>query len=163
MTLRALVCRPTRAELLDDEARELLARQFHAAYRRNQRRRKAAGDPAMAPWDELLPALQRSNLALADDVPTKLALIGRRLARPGERLELRDDEVELLAEAGHGRYNVERLEAGWQSGDRHLLRRVSPHLRPWDELSEEARQYDREAVRTIDAALAAAGWGVAAA
>ena len=49
---------------------------------------------------------------------------------------------------------------GWQSGDRHLLRRVSPHLRPWDELSEDARQYDREAVRTIDAALAAAGWGV---
>jgi len=140
--------------------REQLARQFHAAYRRRQRGRKDASDPAMAPWEELLPVLQRSNLALADDVPGKLALVGRRLARPGSRLALRSDEVELLAEAEHGRYNVERLEGGWQSGDRHLLRRVTPHLRPWDELSDEAREYDREAVRTIDMALAAAGWGV---
>jgi hypothetical protein len=41
-----------------------------------------------------------------------------------------------------------------------LLRRVSPFLRPWDELSPEVREYDREAVLAIDAALAAAGLGV---
>jgi hypothetical protein len=42
-----------------------------------------------------------------------------------------------------------------------VQRRATPYLRPWDELSEEAREWDRDAVRSIDGALAATGWGVA--
>ena len=93
--------------------------------------------------------------AFADAVPGMLALVGRRLARGGARLALRDDEVELLAEAEHGRRTVEALEGGPRRG----CGEGAPP-RPWAELSDVAREYDRGPVRTIDAALAAAGWGV---
>ena len=88
---------------------EELARYFHFDYRRRQLklRRKPPGDPALAPWDELLPTFQRSNRAQADDIPNKLAVIGKRVAQPGARLILTDEEVELLAELEHGRYNLD--------------------------------------------------------
>ena len=161
MTLRSFLIYPYPHERLPEGLREDVARHLHAAYRRNQRRRKAASDPAMAPWEELLPVLQRSNLAQADDIPTKLALVGRRLAPDGGRLVLSGDQLELLSELEHGRYNLERLSAGWEHGERQLVRRATPYLKPWDELSDEAREWDRDAVRSIDPALAAVGWGVA--
>ena len=157
MTLRALF-RWTRAP---EEIREELARCLHADYRRKQRRRKPAGDPALAPWERLLPALQRSNLHQADDIPNKLALIGKRLAKPGGRLQLGDEEVETLAEVEHGRYVLERLTSGWQLGERNVSRLESHDLVPWDELDEKTKDYDREAVRNLDSALAAVRWGVA--
>jgi hypothetical protein len=73
---------------------------------------------------------------------------------------LNDDQVEQLAEMEHGRFNLERLTDGWQIGDREVVRLATPHLRPWDELDDDVKEYDREAVRNIPAALASAGWGV---
>jgi hypothetical protein len=37
----------------------------------------------------------------ADDIPNKLAAVGKRLPRPGHRLKLTYDDVELLAEIEH--------------------------------------------------------------
>jgi len=118
------------------------------------------GDAALAPWDQLLPALQRSNLSQAGDIPNKLATIGKRLARQGAPLRLDDEQIELLAEIEHGRWNVERLRGGWQLGEREVTRLVSSYLKPWAELDDEAREFDREAVRNLAPALAEAGWGV---
>lgn len=160
MTLRSFLGPPEDVEPLPAEMLEQIARYIHNDYRRKQRRRKAAGDAALAPWDELLPVLQRSNLSQAADIPNKLALVGKRAVEGGGRLVLSDAQVELLSEIEHGRYNHERLADGWDMGARQVTRRVTPHLKPWDELNEEARDYDREAVRNIDGALAAIGWGV---
>jgi hypothetical protein len=129
MTVRALVCWPTPSERLAPELRAALARQLRLAGRG-----------------------ERSTLAFVDAVPGTLALVGRRLARSGARLALSGDELELLAEAEHGRAAIERLGRGSRPG--------AQPLRPWSELGEHAKEYDRRAVRTIDAALAAAGWGV---
>jgi hypothetical protein len=157
MTLRAFLT----SSRLPDQLREPIARHFHNDYRRHQRGRKPPDDPALAPWEDLLLGLRISNLAQADDIPNKLALVGKRLVKDGAPLQLSDDQVELLAEVEHGRWNVERLSAGWELGVREVGRSASPDLKPWAELDEQTRNYDREAVRGICGALAAVGWGVA--
>jgi hypothetical protein len=161
MTLRAFFRWSAPPEDLPYELRDSVARFVHADYRRRQRGRKPPGDAALAPWDQLLPALQRSNLDQAGDIPNKLAAIGKRLDSSDERLELDEQQIELLAEIEHGRWNVERLRGGWQLGEREVSRLVSSYLQPWADLDEEAKEFDREAVRNIAPALAAAGWGVA--
>ncbi len=161
MTLRAFFRWSAAPEDLPGELRDRVARYVHADYRRKQLGRKQPGDPALAPWEQLLPALQRSNLSQADDIPNKLAVVGKRLARSGgSPLQLDHEEVEVLAEMEHGRWNLERLRGGWQPGERQVSRLVTSYLKPWTELDEQAKDYDREAVRNIAPALADAGWGV---
>ena len=157
MTVRAFL----RPSSVPGELRERIARHLHREYRRRHRARKDSGDPSLAPWEELLPALKDSNRAQADDIPNKLALIGRRLVRAGAELVLTAAEVELLAEVEHGRWNAERLADGWRAGQRQAEHRTSPNLRAWSELADEVRDWDREAVADLPAALADTGWGVA--
>jgi hypothetical protein len=133
----------------------------------NQRDRKNPDDPAVAPYERLLPAFQQSVTAQAQDIANKLALLGKRTvgpsengARSGEPLYLEPAQVELLAEVEHGRYNHERLNAGWTLGPRQVNRLITPFLVPWSRLAEEYREWDREAVRAIEPALSAAGLGV---
>jgi hypothetical protein len=160
MTIRAFIA-STRLDGDEADLRESVARYLHNDYRRKQRGRKAPGDPALAPWDQLLGLLKDSNRAAADDIPSKLALVGKRLVRGGPAWDPSDEEVEMLAEAEHGRWNVERLGAGWELGERQVVRAATPDLLAWSELSDEKRQWDRESVRNIPPALADAGWGVA--
>jgi hypothetical protein len=159
MTIRAFL-HQTRAP---EEIRERLARFMHNEYRISQLKpnRKVADDPALAPWDRLPAALKESDFAQVDDIPNKLAIVGKRLAKGGRTLALTEDQIERLAEVEHGRYNVERLMAGWRLGDRHIRRLTSPHLKPWHDLTYEIQEYDREAVRNIGTALEDQGWGVA--
>jgi hypothetical protein len=145
---------------LPAELRELVARYLHNQYRRRARGRKAPTDPALAHWEDLLPSLKASNRAQADDIPNKLALIGWRISKAGQPLRISPAERLLLAEAEHGRWNIERLMTGWQLGDRQARRKWSPFLKPWSELDDTARAYDLEAVDDIGAALFEAGWGV---
>jgi hypothetical protein len=157
MTIRAFL---RWSSLGDPDLRESIAKGIHGDYRRRHRRRKSTNDPALAPWEHLVPALQQSNLAQADDIPSKLDAVGRRLRQNGSDLKLTTEEISLLAELEHGRWNVERLLAGWRQGERESARLVTPFLKPWAELTEEEKAYDREAVETMAPALRAAGWGV---
>jgi hypothetical protein len=145
---------------LPSDLGEVVARYVHDDYRRRSRGRKPVTDPAVAPWEDLLASIKGSNRAQADDIPNKLALIGKKITRGGPVLELTADEVELLAEVEHGRWNIERLSAGWRSGERQVRQALTPHLKPWAELDDATREYDRDAVRNIGPALAEAGWGV---
>jgi voltage-gated potassium channel Kch len=157
MTVRAFIS----WSRLPDELRDEIGEFIHNAYRRQQRIRKPPGDPALAPWGELMPSLRASNLAQADDIPSKLALIGKEIRAGGEPLKLTDSQLETLAEAEHGRWTIERLSAGWVPGQRQVIAGISPDLKPWRDLDNETRQYDLDAIRTIPASLAAVGWGVA--
>jgi hypothetical protein len=140
---------------------ELVACHIHNEYRRNERGRRPPTDPGVAPWGDLLPSLQGSNRAQANDIPNKLALIGKKIAQDGHPLQLTPEEGWLLAEAEHGRWNIERLTAGWRSGERSIRRGLSPDLKPWADLDDEARSNNLRAVMDIGPALAEAGWGVA--
>ena len=160
MTLRAFLTFPGKPRLPRTVTEEI-AQDIHRNYRDKDSGRKDPDDPALARWDRLLPSLQDSNIAQADDLPNKLALVGKQPVEGGARLRLEPDEVELLAEVEHGRWNHERLTRGWRFGHRHVTRLETPHLRPWKDLSDESRSYDREAVRSIDTLLQGVGYGVA--
>jgi hypothetical protein len=165
MTVRAFL-RPGTWPRALAELREPLAAELHRRYVVRQRTRKPPGDPALLPWPALSPWLQRSNLALVDDIPAKLAAVGLRLDESGAAASVPElgrilaDQIELLAELEHGRYTAERLAAGWTNGVRNPARFLSPHLHPWTELDEETKEYDREVVRDLPAVLAAYGVGV---
>ncbi len=58
----------------------------------------------------------------------------------------------------HGRWVVERLEDGWRLGaTRDVTKKTSPYLVPWSLLSDELKERDRTAVRTIPELLAQEG------
>ena len=146
---------------LPDGTLERIAQAIHARYLRNQRDRKPPADPAMQAWEALPEGLRESNRAQARDIGAKLRAIGWRIAPmdgSGPAAGFTPAEIEQLAILEHQRWVEERRRAGWVSGPvRDPERKLTPYLVPWEELAEEVREYDREAVRAIPAVLAEAG------
>jgi ppGpp synthetase/RelA/SpoT-type nucleotidyltranferase len=145
---------------LDPALRDRVARQVHDSYRVKRRDTIVSDDPALADWDHLAGALKLSNLAQVDDIATKMRVLGYEMV-PAEgtptAVRFSDKEVEKLAEREHGRWNVERLRAGWKLGPRDVAAKTSPYLVAWDELSEDVKQYDRDAVLAIPDLLTSVG------
>jgi len=144
---------------------ERLAEAIHEQYLADQSGRKAAGDPSMYPWDELDFSLKESNRKQADQIQEKLERVRCGLYPVVEEgaplFEFTREEVEILAEMEHERLVSEREADGWVYGEtRDVDAKISPHLRPWDELTEEVKEYDRETVRGIPEFLAKVGFEV---
>jgi ppGpp synthetase/RelA/SpoT-type nucleotidyltranferase len=166
-TLRAYLASPlpTPAPKLPQEARDRLARAIHERYLENQRDRKPADDPAMAPWESLRDDLKESNRQQADFIVVLLAEIGCKVVEasdPGAGPpELTDARIEGWAEREHGRWNLERLRADWSwAPERDAEAKRTPDLVGWPDLPDEIREYDRETVRAIPDHLSAAGLAV---
>lgn len=119
-------------------------------------------DPVMMPWDRLRSDLKQSNLEHAAYIGEILdyAGFGIRPITEGTR-ELPDgfkEKVELMAEMEHGRWNVERIRAGWKYGlVKDSEKRISPFLVPWSELPDKIRGYDRTTIENYPAVLAQVG------
>ena len=65
------------------------------------------------------------------------------------------DEVEIMAEMEHARWNTERLRNGWQWGERrYIIKKTSPYLVPWSQLPDKVKEWDRHTVRNIPELLA---------
>ena len=170
--------------LLGTTALDVLAQEAHAAYSRFSRDRDgASANPSVTAWDDLPEHLRESNRRQVMHIGAKLRAAGcavapvpggpampaDELARalgcpvlPPEGLEertLTDDEVERLARVEHDRWVAERLFDGWTyaPGPKDIVRRTTPDLAPWEELSEEVRELDRNVVRAIPAILARVG------
>jgi hypothetical protein len=55
-----------------------------------------------------------------------------------------------MAELEHGRWNVERLLAGWKWGlINDEANKISPYIIPWSQLTEDLKEYDRDAARQM--------------
>jgi len=154
---------------LFDADSDALPRQFHEAYRRG------APDHASAnmPWEELREEHRESNRRLVMHLPAKLASSGFDLRtwidaqhKPGgldaEGAQLvvlpnfaaEPHLLEALAELEHERWMMERRLGGWQPGNkRDNVRRIHPDLRPYADLSEHSKQFDREIIIAAAAAL----------
>jgi hypothetical protein len=118
-------------------------------------------DPAMVDWDELGDDLKESNryhVSFSTEV-LRSAGFGVRKAQGTGLTSVSFDkkEIELMAEMEHGRWNVERLRAGWKIGPRDPANKQSPYLVPWSELTEEVRQWDRDSVIAFPEVLKKAG------
>jgi len=147
------------------EERERVAAALHERYVERQRLRKPTADPALSPWPELSVWLRASNLAVVDDIPNKLAVVGLQLCqlaeggRPWPPGWPENSELQLLAEMEHGRFTVERLLSGWARGSRDPGRFLSPYLRPWEDLDDATKQYDCEVIRDLPDVLTEVGLG----
>ncbi len=140
-------------------AEEALARRIHERFLASGR--YPHPDPALRPWDDLREDLKDSNRS---QVVSLVQALGRRGLQPAPAgdprpaVALAADDIEVLAEMEHGRWNAERLAAGWRWGAvRDPAGRRSPYLQAWTDLPEPIREYDRENVRAWPGLLQEAG------
>lgn len=162
----SLLDRACRPEALLNGPREQLAQAIHADYVR--RRRDAGGpadDPALAAWDDLPETLRESNRAQAADLGQKLRAVHCELV-PAAQWDpppqpFTDNEIEHLAVLEHERWVKHRRAEGWrQAPVRDPDRKLTPYLLPWDELTEDVKDLDRDAIRALPGFLARAGFSI---
>lgn len=145
--------------------RKKLARAIHERYRKNQEGKKSVDDPAMQPWEKLREDLKESNRQQADQIPEKLQAVGYGIRQaasgPPSGLKLTLEELEILARMEHDRWMAEKVQSGWRYGlPRDDAKKLHPCLVPWEELPEEEKDKDRQAVRQIPELLAQAGFEI---
>lgn len=154
-------------DLLLDTAGEAVARARHEAYVRAELAagHTPAGNPSLVSWDELPETLKESNRRYADAIGRAVLELGGRLVpldplAPPPEVDLEPDVVERLARAEHERWTRDLRDDGWQptTGAKDPVLRRHPQLVPWEQLDEDERRKDREAVRTLPAVLAVAGY-----
>lgn len=121
-------------------------------------------DPAnrsARPWDELDETFRQASRDAVAHAPAKLASAGidpalwrgvNGLPRlPAGVLLFHDDaECEVLARLEHERWNAQRRMDGWRrtsAPSKDTVLRLHPDLRPYDELSEQVKEYDRVYIR----------------
>ncbi len=151
--------------ILPTGARERLARYAHALFLEENRHKHT--DPAMQSWENLRKDLQDSNLNQVDQMVRHLQSHGFRIVplaldSPIFSFGPNDDGlVEKMAEAEHGRWNVERIGNGWRFGaTRDQERKIHPSIVSWKNLDEKSKQWDRNVIRRYPAMLAEAGLGI---
>ena len=142
--------------------RETIAKAIHENYRRIKTTNSLSQGPEIADWDKLREDFKESNLQQADHILKKLHQIGYKVNKVGNLpispVTFTDNEIEIMAEMEHARWVEERLIEGWKpGGKRDADNKISPYLVPWPELSDEAREIDREVVRKIPEFLARVG------
>lgn len=142
------------AELVQGGSFERMAVAIHIRWRQEQ----LAVGKAAPTWRELDESRKESSRAQARDIPVKLHSIGCAIAPlrdwGASEFAFTDEELEVLAIAEHKRWVTERLQSGWRPGPRDPAQKLTPYLIPFEELSKEIADYDRDAVRGIPAALA---------
>jgi hypothetical protein len=151
-------------DVVVEESLDVLARGIHADYVEKQRARgmTPAQNPSLVAWDALPETLREANRCQADHVPVKLGAIGCDVAPAGAGdapFAFKAAEVEALAVLEHARWAADRVLHGWTyaPGPKDAARRTSPHLVPWESLSEDVRDADREPVLAIPQHLARVG------
>lgn len=146
---------------------ETLAQAIHQAYLydRLAEGQQFGSRPSLVTWDRLDGDLKESNRQQARHVPTKLSLVGCETVPSTEDevslIEFSAEEVELLARDEHQRWVEERTAGGWTFGpEKDHVRKISPYLVPWEELSEDVKDYDRQFIRRLPANLAKADYKI---
>lgn len=159
--------RSSRPDIVLNGTIERLARAIHGAYVRDQ---LAAGhtladNPSLRDWDGLPESTKEANRAQAAAVGTTLAAVGCRIQAwtdwTGEGVSFTPDEIERMAVLEHQRWSRERTAEGWTAGPtRDQKRKVTPHLVAWNELADDVKDYNRNAVRALPELLTFAGYEI---
>jgi len=142
---------------------EELSRLAHEKYL--DQRIKTDKDDSLKYWEDLKDDLKDSNRQQVGYSVYNLKKAGfnvKKTANPNpEKIKLSTEEIELLAELEHGRWNAERLLSGWRYGPvKNSKLKISPYLVPWNELPDSIKKYDRDAVKEFPVLLAKGGMEV---
>jgi voltage-gated potassium channel Kch len=148
------------AGLITDDLTERMARQVHARYLG-----AARGDTTTAShvsWETLSESLRNANRAQVQGIAVKMQALNCVIAvRNGHDEVITGEDVERLAELEHERWSAERGGQGWRYGPTRIdRRRRHPDLVPWDDLCDESKEKDRDAVRWITEILADEGFTI---
>lgn len=147
--------------LVHGVATEILARAIHAYYFEGMRSagRNVADKPAAAPWEDLPEFLKESNRRQAHHIGAKLDAVGCSLAPlrawDAEPFRFTPQEEEKLSRMEHVRWWDERIAEGWRKGPRDDKRKRHPDMVPWEQLTKEAQDLDRQVVLNLPHVLAA--------
>jgi hypothetical protein len=154
---------------------EELAEAAHRDYRENRERdgwrfgptrdnaRKL--HPLLVDYSQLSELYKDSNRRLVRTIPRKLARAGY-IMIPVEGTPLpavpTEEEVEKMARCEHELWMQERTTEGYRPGAVTSEKDLThEHIKPWDELSEDIKEIDRDLVRGIPELLRRAGYGLA--
>lgn len=111
----------------------------------------AVQNSSLVSWDELPEVLKDANRNQADHAAIKCYfLIGDTFPSAKTiRATLTETSIQILAKMEHQRWVAEKKLSGWQytSGNKDPVKRLSPSLINWDNLSNEEKQKD---IDTID-------------
>lgn len=140
-----------RSPKLPASLREKLAGGLFEAYKKKRREMSRTpeeiealeSDPSMYDWDELAPELKESTRAQADDIPRKLRAVSCFMLDSDRTDPLihvpafTTEELDMLSEMEHERFNAERLQRQWRMGPRSSGKRTTPFLVPWRDLTQD--------------------------
>jgi hypothetical protein len=110
--------------------------------------------------------IKESNRYQADHIGVKLKAVGYGIAPladwDADKFEFAPEEVERMAQMEHERFVEERLRAKWRyaPGEKHLRRKSSPLLIPWENLPDAEKDKNRNTIRGLPIFLARAGFQV---
>jgi hypothetical protein len=160
MTIKAFI--GWGSSTLTPDTREVIAKAIHNHYRYIRRSDAPSQEPSTVPWGKLPHHLKESNRQQAEHNFEKLRQIGYTVHKITDRditlMVFPEDEVGIMAEMEHGRWNIERLLDGWRWGEiRDVMKKTSPYLVPWSELPDDIKERDRELMQKIPEFLAKVG------
>jgi len=119
---------------------------------------------ALKPYQELREDEKESNRDNVRDIANKLATVGYVMmpARSNEPpFEFPGDDLDFLAQMEHERWARDKEKHGWKFGEKtDKDKKIHESLEPWEDLSEEEREKDREMIRGIPTILAKAGYAI---
>ena len=163
-----LIDRKCKTDLLLYSTHEMLARAIHQDYLSIQANMGITlqTNPSLVPWDELPENIKESNRRQADDIGKKLKAVYCDLEPltdwDAELFEFTPEEIEILARMEHQRWLNEHINEGWtyNPGAKDLNCKTSPYLLDWDELPEDFKRYNRDAIPRLPIFLARVGFQI---
>ena len=142
---------------------EKIAQAIHEAFVAENKVSIDPSDPRVLSWDDLPDVYRESNRRQAEWFPTYLETVGcgfrpAKGITPG-RVVFTVEEIELLAQMEHDRWWSQKRAAGYRFGSKRSdAEGTHPSMVPWEELSEEEREKDRQAVQQVPSLFADAGF-----
>jgi ppGpp synthetase/RelA/SpoT-type nucleotidyltranferase len=143
-----------------EEARLVeMGKVFHTEYLAGSVKRLP---PGMRPWDALDETFRQANFAQARysiEILKAAKFVVDNLPAAGlVKEDFTNDEVNAMAELEHGRWNIDRMRAGWRYGkQRDDAQKIHDSLVSWKDLPDHIRDYDCTAVRAFPEVLAKVG------
>jgi len=149
-------------ELVSEEVKENMAKAVHEFYRQLC---KKEGWPVKydIDYDQLPEDIKEDNLAAASRIPEVLDHAGLIVAsenEPGVGIDKNglESNIELLAEAEHNGWMKQKEQGGWKYGEhRDDEKKIHNTMIPYNTLSEDDKEKDRNAVRSYPEILKMAG------
>jgi len=115
-------------------------------------------------WEFLPIDFKNQNREQADHIPVKLRAMNCMLVNISEtgnveyKLSENPFEVEIISEMEHNRWQAHMILSGWKLGEkRNDKKKLHTDLIPYNKLSEEIKQYDRNTILNIPILLSKLG------